>query len=206
MNKTLHIITPVSRPENLDQIANSIDLSKSGFIWHLVLDASIVNDEKIKVYNKWAINHPNVCVHNSPIEKALAGHAHRNWMITKLQLFSNSEKIDWIYFLDDDTLLHYDFLNVMETKLNPDKTAFIFHQNLKGDVTRLIANINNVRVCQIDMGQYVFNLQKLPKGLYFKEDNYCADGIFIETLFEKSGMEQFKVIDQVLSYYNYLRD
>lgn len=216
----LYIVTPLSRVENFNllykSISNYIPLWKASkkIAWYVLLDGKL--DELDKFFCKERVlGSQSIKVIKSPISNSFVGHSHRNYFLNEMyskkhimyQHWSQSKKADWVYFLDDDTLLHPDFLETIIPLLesNSDKAAIIFDQENKDGSMRLFANINQVKVCHIDMGQYIVNLKKLPSDLRFKEDDYCADGIFIEELFNRVGPEQFLVVNKTLSTYNKLR-
>ncbi len=211
----LYIVTPLSRPENLEKIAASIkEIYKIDplYRWYVVLDKKLTFEEikQVKIIKKY---NKNFSIIYSPYSNSFVGHSHRNEFLNKIfsqkgllyQHWSHSKLADWVYFLDDDTLLHPSFLDEIISNLDYTKSAIIFDQENKDGTIRLRADIDKVKVCHIDMGQYVVNLTKLPEDLRFKEDDYCADGIFIEELFNKVGPEQFLVINKTLSTYNKLR-
>lgn len=206
----LYIVTPLSRVENYHILFENMkpQLDKYPIFWVIVEDQILTkgNSNHIRFINCYQ---QGVMSIYSNTKKALAGHAHRNYFIDYFykKIITEKTNSDWVYFLDDDTLLHPDFLDTIIPLLesNEDKAAIIFDQENKDGSMRLFANINQVKVCHIDMGQYVVNLSKLPSDLRFKEDDYCADGIFIEELFNRVGTEQFLVINKTLSTYNKLR-
>jgi len=209
----LYIVTPVSRPENYKKIKDSVlqfenKLKRSTqFNWVVLLDGKIPDLEKFICKNISVTNYNEIVI-DSPFSNSLGGYSHRNWFldhiyyrIFKLKTIEN----DWVYFLDDDTLLHPEFLSEILSKLDDEKAAIIFDQENKDYSTRLWANIDNVKVGKIDIGQYVLNLEKLPSEVRFNETEYCADGILIEELLQKVGPENFLVINKTLSTYNKLR-
>lgn len=208
----LYIVTPVSRPENLREIAKSIPY-KEGIKWIIIFDAAVPFKTQCFPLGKDSLNvldKKHIMVFPSPIKNACVGHAHRNHFINKIypDFSKKKDQIDYVYFLDDDTILHPDFLdNILPIFEVTFKTpsAIIFDQLHANGAIRLKADINNVKVCNIDMGQYIFNLNDLPENIRFKEDDYCADGIFIEEFFNHVGKEKFMVINKPLSYYNFLR-
>lgn len=215
----LYIVTPLSRVENLESIVKSFpyNFKNSEFVqWHVLVDNKIEGkDQKLAIALSKLYNN-QFCLSSTGTSNAFVGHAHRNEFISEYSdsefIKNNSDFIDeysdicdWIYFLDDDTILHPKFLLEILQELNDTKHAIIFDQEDKDGNIRLAADINNVKVGHIDMGQYVINLSLLPEDIQFKEDDYCADGIFIEELFNRVGPEQFIVINKTLSTYNKLR-
>lgn len=214
----LYIVTPLSRIENLEKLKESFLNSQnfennSQFVkWIIIYDKAICDKlaSYVQLRHFFKLKDASCVKFSSPIANAFVGHAHRNHFFTKewIMTYGNSPTVNnWVYFLDDDTLLHSDFLETILPLLesNSDKAAIIFDQENKDGSMRLFANINQVKVCHIDMGQYIVNLSKLPSDLRFKEDDYCADGIFIEELFNRLGPEQFLVVNKTLSTYNKLR-
>lgn len=209
----LYIVTPLSRLLNLVQINESFKKSSSyddwDFLHFVIVDNKLSENDKQHVSILMEREYHSL-VRFSPYSNSFVGHSHRNWFINEVFLkkpLEHTFQTDWVYFLDDDTLLHPDFLETILPLLesNSDKAAIIFDQENKDGSMRLFANINQVKVCHIDMGQYIVNLSKLPSDLRFKENDYCADGIFIEELFNRVGPEQFIVVNKTLSTYNKLR-
>ena len=142
----------------------------------------------------------------SEISNAFVGHAHRNYFLDKIYPGLGISENDYAYFLDDDTILHPEFLeNVLTVLENDNPEIVVFGQNTKDNLVRLLPSKEKIRVCHIDMGQYIFKINSLPNNIRFKEDDYCADGIFIEELYKHHGFEKTTVINKQLSFYNYLR-
>jgi glycosyltransferase involved in cell wall biosynthesis len=115
----------------------------------------------------------------------------------------------FIYFLDDDNILHENFYDVIfkEVKANPTKRGFIFSQKVSGkDFTGLDireAKPENTRVQHIDMAQFLLKRDLIGSERFVSGD-YKADGYFIEKIF-KNNTEDFYFINDVLCYYNYLK-
>jgi len=197
----IRIVTPVSRIENLLTIEKSfglIDLNR--FSWDVIIDKSC---EEEYLNSGIILEFANVFV--SPISKALAGHAHRNWYINKYQ-----DSDDWLMFLDDDTILckEYELLHYIKNNAEKrNKTAFVINQLNGNETLRLTADKENIRVCHIDMGQFCIKINSIHQKLRFDETNYCADGEFIEAYKKIVGIESFEIVnmERCFSYYNYLR-
>lgn len=219
----LYIITPVSRPENLEEISNSfqnhLEYSKTPntkIRWIIILDKKLIqsNDsdeefvilELVKFMLKKLESKVRVTVFFSEISNAFVGHAHRNYFLNKIYPGIGISENDYAYFLDDDTILNPEFLeNVLPVLESEKPEILVFGQNNKDNSVRLLPSKENIRVCHIDMGQYIFKINSLPNNIRFKEDDYCADGIFIEELYKHHGSEKTTVINKQLSFYNYLR-
>lgn len=219
----LYIITPVSRPENLEEISNSFEdhleyskTPKTNIRWIIILDKKLIqsNDAHetfvliglLKLMLKKLESKVRVTVFFSEISNAFVGHAHRNYFLDKIYPGLGISENDYAYFLDDDTVLHPEFLeNVLPVLETETPEIVVFGQNTKDNLVRLLPSKENIRVCHIDMGQYIFKINSLPNNIRFKEDDYCADGIFIEELYKHHGPEKTIVINKQLSFYNYLR-
>jgi len=208
----LYIVTPCSRPENLLQIEKSIFESyfkntnliiDTNFKWVIVYDKSIgypLTHVK-SLEGKIPTNHVL-----SPNKNALAGHSHRNYFLKNYKSIISNPINDWVYFLDDDTILHENFFSVIFQNLHLDLTAILFNQLNADGTPRLYASNSSIKVGHIDMGQYIVNLNKIPENLKFDENDYCADGVFIEELFNQTENKQnFVVINEFISHYNKLR-
>lgn len=203
----LHIVTPLSRPEFLEKVKDSVFSTipadrKHEIVWWVIVDAALTAKfSEIKEIEK---NNPQIAVRLSSYEKPIAGHLHRNWFLEHYQnCYQHVGENAWVYFLDDDTLLHPDFYEEFFINAYPETAALIFHQHWPNGNIRLTADLTKVKVCHIDMGQYALNLKYVAPYMRF-ENNYCGDGIFIEMFFAKHG-HRFAKIDKFLSTYNALR-
>jgi hypothetical protein len=209
----IYIVTPCSRPENLNQIEESIKKA----LLYIGEPSENIKYRWVIVYDK-SVAYPLKCIellgrkttkaihYRSPHKNALVGHSHRNHFIKIYKSVIHRRENDWVYFLDDDTVLHEKFFSLIVKELQPDRTAILFNQLNADGTPRLYANHSNIKVGHIDMGQYIVNLKRIPEKLQFDENDYCADGIFIEELFKQTNnKEGFVVINEFLSHYNKLR-
>lgn len=193
----LNIITPSIRFDNLVQIQDSISLSLNkarsnwdNIRWIVVLDSDIdvnTNIDKAEIYYLKTNNN-----------NGLSGNPQRNY---GLDLVDDG----YVYFLDDDNILHPDYLEYFFWfENNYVGSAFITPQVWKNGVVRLLPKSNNIAVGGIDTAQFT-----LPKNLIgdIKWDifNYCADGVFAEEVYNKHK-DKFIFVPKPLCYYNYLRD
>jgi len=108
----------------------------------------------------------------------------------------------YLYFLDDDNILHPELVRFIdETEL--DGSAYVFHQAFRDNRVRLRAKLDNIKVGGIDSAMALVP-KEMMTDVWWQLYNYCADGVFFETIYNKFP-ERFKLIDKVMSYYNYLR-
>jgi hypothetical protein len=196
MNK-IYIVTPCCRQNNLESIKNSIDFSMI-HKWYIVYDTS-----KNRTYKKIYKNHSQI-VELECSDVGRVGHPQRNFAI-------NIIEDGFIYFCDDDNIIHpelYEYLNKMDKNYyytwnqlrnkNGDNTDWALFKNEKGKILK-----GNVLKTQfIDTAQFIVP-RNLIGDLRWEDNNYKADGIFIQTINEKYP-ESHVYIPETLCYYNYI--
>jgi hypothetical protein len=155
--------------------------------WIIVYDESVTpnahlfHEERIQEYG---------CQGHS-----IAGNIQRNYA---LNLIGDT----YVYFLDDDTIMHPDmgeFLKTVEPnhmytfdQLRNAK-EFPFTETLKGD---------SIEMFRIDTAMCLID-SSLIQGIRWAVDEYTADAIFITECYSNHP-ESWIYVDRVLSYYNYL--
>ena len=184
----INIITPCTRPQNLQKIYKSIKFKF--FAWYIVFDTSKVdlnsNQDIITKLNKIQ----NVFTLDIP--GGISGNSQRNFALDHI-------KEGYCYFLDDDNLLYHNFYNVLTSiHKTHNKKIYTFNQLMPNGRIR---KGNVIKVTHIDQAQYIID-SSLLKDLRF-EQTYFADGILIEHLYN-TNKEDFYIIDEVLCYYNWL--
>lgn len=208
----LHIVTPCSRPENIPAIRESIlsqfpnwDSYEKGINWLIIFDDSLDRESPEMENAKSCIrDNFNFSYTYSGIKNSFVGHSHRNFALD--YLIEEKMETGFVYFLDDDTVLHPDFVKHIFSEADSEKSAVIFNQAMPDGMTkRLDASLDHVKVCEIDMGMYMVNLRDILPQERFEISEYCGDGIFIESFFERVGRKSFQHIDRTLSIYNKLR-
>lgn len=179
----LTIITPSYRTNNLLSIKNSINFDYVDE-WIIVYDGNKIienpnlfkdeNNDKIKEY---------VCK-----DEGISGNPQRNYALTKI---SNPDT--FLYYLDDDNLIHpqiYTLINVLD---NDKMYSFNQKDRIKG---------NNINIGAIDTAMVIIDY-KLCKGVNWIHDKYDADGYYIKECYEKNkGNHIF--VDNTLCHYNKL--
>ena len=178
----LNIITPCSRPENLQKISKTINIPKEHYRWIVVCDMD-------KLPSKEFI--PENCeVHLYRKNGSVVGHAQRNYA---LSIINNG----YIYFNDDDTLLHPE---LWENIKDIDTDFISFIQSEKDGSIRLLGNL--IQVSHIDSHNFIVSKNTIG-DTKFIIDRYDADGYFAKECYEKSLNKTY--IDKSLSIYNSLR-
>lgn len=205
------IITPLKRLENIPILLSNLRynaLRYGGVIihWYPIFDQSekenfpFWSERLIFLGNedKCFLIHPIL----SPVKNAVAGHAHRNIVLKELQ--KQFEDI-WVYNLDDDNVLHKDLITyLLSNQYQLSQYAgLLISQIFKGDFLRLTANKDKVVVCHVDTAMLIFRLKYL-NSLSYIENDYCADGHFINAFYELNN-KNILIEKRPLCYYNYLK-
>lgn len=183
----LNIITPCSRPENLNLIAQSINIPRSNYRWLVVFDSDHYPAEELI---------PSTCetyLHRNP--QSTAGHSQRNFALDMIEQ-------GHVYMNDDDTVLHEKLWDNIKD-LNSD---FISFQQVDNN-GRLRLTGNDIRVTGIDSHNFIVSKEAIG-GTRWQVDRYEADGLFATEVFNKVRQrdpDKITYIARVLSTYNSLR-
>lgn len=195
---TINIITPLTRPENLDAMYNSIveRPSEINVKWHIVIDKSASGEISLPfdlIFNK-------IIAWYESDTSAIAGHAHRNRALGYI-----TDPNEWVMSLDDDNIIHPYLWKWLQTWASCGEPAngVIWDQIQKSGQTRLIAHKDYIKVHNVDTAQYMIK-RGLIGDIRFQENKYEADGIFIQEIYERNK-DSFIIVNQPLCYYNYLR-
>jgi hypothetical protein len=202
IESTVHIITPLNRVENFGMLLKSVDNSFhiGNVVWWVVVDGQqhvFYRDITECAFSSKA----TVNILLSPVAGALAGHAHRNHAMRHIR--EHFPHNDWIYFLDDDNLMHPGLVPTLQsTSSDVVLVDQIFRRKYLTFLTRIRkADPAKVRMNCVDTAQFAFRLHAAD-GFHWREDLYSADGLFIEELHARN-LIQF--INKPLSFYNWLR-
>lgn len=207
--KKLCIITPCSRPENLNKIYESIIYSnlKIDIRWLIILDKSVKNyNIEFSPHTICNSSYDVICSVEKSDKTYIAGHGHRNHALDIIKnsctFLRESEEDYWVYQLDDDNILHPD-ISYINDLFQSNNKIIIFSQELKDKQLRLQASTSNIKTGHIDSAQFLCNLNAIGKTKFL--NCYDADGRFIEQVCSSLNVDDIKIVDKPLSYYNYLR-
>lgn len=178
----LTIITPCSRPKNLQILYESINFS---FInkWLIIYDS-----KKGHIPNHF--KHPKIVECNEG-RTGISGNTQRNRGI-------ENTNNGFIYFLDDDNIIHPNFWNILP-QFSVDNIN-LFQIESHPDYKYL--NLSAPGPSTIDTSMYCVD-RKLVGLTRWMPHLYSADGVFAETIRCKKP-KSLNIINEVAAYYNYL--
>lgn len=194
----INIITPCYRIQNLSKIFNSITSSlmfnRVDVKWYIIFDG-----KKVAQTPNWLNNHKFI-ITDMCNKDGISGNQLRNRALDMIN--NDNDNNGWVYFLDDDNLLHPEYLAKINYIIdnNPNIEGILTSQQLPGSI-RLA---NKVDIGFIDTSQFTLK-RKLIGNTRWREDVYEADGIFIKELYDRNK-EKFITIDDILCYYNKIED
>jgi hypothetical protein len=180
--KKLQIITPCSRPENLEKIkANIESIVKVSYDWYITFDYKTepiyIESENIKLFKNYD-NNSNF------------GNMERNWGL------KFKDGYEFVYFLDDDNLLHEDFMQLFEY-IDSTSDIYVFNQKdrMQSGTDKGCTEGRTDSACFLIRTNIIGDLKWHPF-------DYGADGRFIGMLQDKNVV---KFIPKIFCQYNALR-
>lgn len=190
----LSIITPCSRPHNLPIIYSSIlSMNTDNVEWIIVYDNMDV-DERIWEYEE-----------NVPIlqyrTNRLVGD---NYASRQRNLGMEVASGDYLYFLDDDNLVHKLLYDKIDLYCGDNK-IIIFNQLTK---KHTIKNTNSEFKNRLLLGQFDTGQIAVPNHLNTRWDvdkSWMEETHYIKNLINEVGEDRFIFVDGIYTFYNYLR-
>ena len=181
------IITPCYRLNNLNKIKESIDFNYVDE-WIIVYDGSRLNENPYLFKNK-----------NEKVKEYLhkgdgfEGNPQRNYGLRNIK-----KEDTYIYFLDDDNIIHPDLYKLLDI-IEPNKFYTFDQQNSR---YRILFG-NDVRVCGIDTAMFICHYS-LVKGIFWGDYTQFADGVYISECYQKNK-DVHVYINAIMSYWTYLK-
>jgi len=176
----LYLVTPCSRPQNLEIISKTIpDFCK----WVVLHEQNIIVP---KIHNMITIECPKT---------GFVGAEGRNYFLDNFPLQDD----DWIYSLDDDNIIHPDF-HFIKQILHADLSLINWGQLNKDNSIRLVP-IDEILLNTIDAACFI-SKWKYNKHTRYNTEAYNYDGLYaIDCV--KNGPKL--KLNNYLCYYNYLK-
>jgi len=189
----LSIITPCTRPLNLTTIyASILQMKEVDVEWIIVYDMDDI-DKRILLYEK------EVPIKLYKQRRGIGkGSMQRN---LGLDVCTG----DWIYFLDDDNLVHPMLYNRIKSYGEDDK-ILLFNQ-FGTNISRRITNFESHRlfiVGYVDTGQIVVP-KKYKHIKWLNNRKFVEEYDYLMSLIQEAGEENVKWVDRLFTYRNYLR-
>jgi glycosyltransferase involved in cell wall biosynthesis len=189
--KKITIITPSIRPENLSQIKDSINFDYVNE-WIIVYD-----ENKIKENPYLFKNESKITEYLHKNEKSTAGNSQRNFALSNIK-----NKDTYIYFLDDDNIMHPEIYNLFDCL--EDNKIYTFNQKRPANIFPFkdVLKGNNIEVYKIDSAMFLIDYN-LCKNIEWSIEKYNADGFYIVDCYN-SNKDAWIFINNILAYYNIL--
>ena len=131
------------------------------------------------------------------VGEGISGNPQRNFA---LDLIKNENT--YLYFLDDDNIIHKDLYSIFE-KLESGK-IYTFDQSRPKNVYpyKELLTGDNIELYNIDTAMFMIDFI-LCKDIRWKVDKYNADGFYITECYE-NNKDKWVYVNKTLSYYNKL--
>ena len=174
------IITPSYRTDNLIKLKNSINFDYINE-WIIVYDGSKITEN------------PNIFI-NEKIKEFLykgdgiSGNPQRNFALDNITIEDT-----YIYFLDDDNIIHPNFYKLLDIIDKNKIYTFDQENRIKG---------NNINVCYIDSAMFLIDYN-ICKGIKWIPHEYGADGYYIKECYN-NNKNKHVYLNNNLCYYNYI--
>jgi glycosyltransferase involved in cell wall biosynthesis len=180
---SLSIVTPCCRPNNLHHLEVTIP---GDCEWIIVVDGTSSDVMPAEIREL-----PNVKIHH--VEGGVGGSTQRN-------LALRHARGQYVYFLDDDNIIHPHFFQEVMPLL--DGRRVIVVNQIWADGERHVVAAPPVRVGSVDTGQVILPLD-LAREFEWKTNVKSADGDYFGRIWEKYS-DRFVFVHKDLAYYNYL--
>jgi len=191
--KKMTIITPSIRPENLIKIKESINFDYINE-WIIVYDGKKIK-ENPKLFNDNLKIKEYVYTFIEGKGQEVCGHAQRNFALDNI-----IEEDTYIYYLDDDNIIHPDLYNLLDNIEN--NKIYTFDQKRPKDVFPFKEYLqgNKIELFAIDTAMFLVDF-KLCKNIRWNPYKYFADGIYIMECYSLNK-ENWIYINKLMAYYN----
>lgn len=193
----LYVITPFSRTvANIQAICNSLhSVAENTVTEWIIVYQHAVGHELLEWY-RGTETKLNLAVRllRGNTATSYYGNSYRNHAVGQLQ----NERDAWVYFLDDDTIMHPHFSRLLNA-LCPDDEVVFFSQVWRSMELRL--DPAHICVGSVDTAM-ILARSDIIKRYKWDEEEYTADGRIAEEL---AANHRSRAIFEPYCFYNYLR-
>jgi len=206
----LNIITACIRASNLEKIHESILKAKEPYsnvdiAWYIVAEGRVLptNSELRQIVDTKKLQFNNTITTHIIVNDTYQTH----WE-SPVNIALEHIKSGLVCIIDDDNIMHPEFIEYIYPKYLSGIKGFIYHQQLSKNKTCnnivRIAKRANIAPGKIDTAQFSFDRSLV------ENDSWCPkskqpDGYFISSVYAKKSSE-ILILDRILCYYNYLQD
>ena len=196
----INVITRWSSFEHLEKVYNSIQYVRNNhpeFViqWHVLVDRSKLSNATFDFQSQTVDSFVTYITKESDdtyLHDAVSRYCRE------------SINSGWITFIDDDNLLHENYILAVEKYLTDSEARYIInHQDNNYQVftgIKIREGIpSNMKASKVDLAQVTFHHSVFKGSSIGKE--YIGDSVFIENQYEQNP-DQFRFTNTVGSYYN----
>ena len=171
----LHILTAMTRPQNLPKMAESLIPAAAAGVeltWHFGYDVD---------------------------RKHIAGQAVKNRLLDTI-----TAPDDWVWILDDDNTAHPDFFGRLAETVaaNPSVRMIACTQIAPSGPCRSVSR-DSLKACRIDAAQVVIRCDAV--GQHRLREIYAGDSQWIEKIADSLQPDEIAYIHEDVVHYNWLR-
>ena len=171
-NSLIHFITPLHKKNNLRILYPNILNLTQDFNWYLIEGKETIGCESID-----SILEDNRIHYYKIKTEFIYGHEQRNYFIENIECGDN----DWCFFLDDDTIVTQDLIEVAVNEKNSDFDVILLSQ--KQGLTervRLHGLEGRMTLGNVDIGSFLIRYSVLKNTKIGMEHVRNSDGHFAE--------------------------
>lgn len=197
----IHLVTAVSRPENLPRIHKSISLSLSRSTmkakWILVVDdVNAIPPSVDALLRSGAFE----------VEKIIHRDGKCSYGIDQKNAGMASIADGYYHCIDDDNIVHQNFFSGLERAMtaHPAKRAFVFGQRRWDTIKSLVASPDRMEYGKIDNTMFAVHSSLIGSHRYDLSRSGREDFHFFRKLYDLH-QDEFVFISETLAYYNYIK-
>lgn len=206
----LNIITACIRPQNLKVLHQSFKtaLQECGhevpITWHIVLDERKANEHHFlaKAVETKQLDFDS----EIPINLMINDTFKTSWD-SPVNYVLKRITSGLVCLVDDDNIMHPDFLKCIYPAYLQGSKGFLFHQLLGVDKSNnkhvRFAKPSRIKPACVDSAQFCFD-RSIIENVEWSPKINIPDGVFISDVWQKHS-NLIKIIDEILCYYNYLK-